>query len=47
MVTWQPQMPRACKAYGFKTREIPSNVVKRSSGMDCLKYEEKQKGPIR
>lgn len=47
MVTWDPISPRACRAYGFKTRELPTAVVKRSSGMDCLKYEEKMKGSIR
>ncbi|WP_286923260.1 MULTISPECIES: uracil-DNA glycosylase [Lysinibacillus] len=37
-VTWDPQTPRACSAYGFKTKQIPSVVVKQSSGMDCLKF---------
>ncbi|MDM5231649.1 MULTISPECIES: hypothetical protein [Lysinibacillus] len=37
-VTWDPQTPRACAAYGFKTKQIPSVVVKQSSGMDCLKF---------
>ncbi|MDN4606060.1 uracil-DNA glycosylase [Sporosarcina highlanderae] len=41
-VTWDPKSPRGCKAYGFKTRELPSAVVKRSSGMECLKYEQKK-----
>lgn len=42
-VTWDQQNPRACKAYGFKTRELPSVVVKRSSGMECLKYKRKKR----
>ncbi|MFF6017193.1 uracil-DNA glycosylase [Lysinibacillus fusiformis] len=37
-VTWDPQTPRACVAYGFKTKQIPSVVVKQSSGMECLKF---------
>ncbi|MDS9472335.1 uracil-DNA glycosylase [Sporosarcina pasteurii] len=41
-VTWDRQNPRGCKAYGFKTRELPSNVVKRSSGMNCLKFRRKK-----
>lgn len=41
-VTWDVQSPRACKAYGFKTKELPSIVVKRSSGMDCLKFQQKK-----
>ncbi len=44
MVTWDPASPRGCRAYGFKTRELPTAVVKKSSGMDCLKYEAKQRG---
>ena len=42
MVTWDPKSPRGCKAYGFKTRELPSAVVKRSSGMECLRFEQKE-----
>ncbi|GED20595.1 uracil-DNA glycosylase [Kurthia gibsonii] len=47
IVTWDPASPRGCRAYGFKTRELPIAVVKRSSGMDCLKFEEKQRGTNR
>ena len=41
-VTWDPAAPRACAAYGFKTKQVPSNVVKQSSGMDCLRFVPKQ-----
>lgn len=41
-VTWDQAAPRACTAYGFKTKQLPSVVVKQSSGMDCLKFEQKQ-----
>ena len=40
--TWDAQHPRGCKAYGFKTRELPSVLVKRTSGVECLKFEQKQ-----
>lgn len=40
--TWNARHPRGCKAYGFKTKELPSTLVKRSSGMDCLKFEPKR-----
>jgi len=44
--TWDARHPRGCKAYGFKTKEIPSALVKRSSGMECLKFVLKQvEGP--
>lgn len=40
-VTWDARNPRGCKAYGFKTKELPSNVVQKSSGMPCLKFQQK------
>ncbi|MEG0258356.1 MAG: uracil-DNA glycosylase [Lysinibacillus sp.] len=40
-VTWDPQNPRGCAAYGFKTKQLPSVVVKQSSGMDCMKFTAK------
>ncbi|RLQ93451.1 uracil-DNA glycosylase [Falsibacillus albus] len=40
-VTWDPKTPRGCKAYGFKTAQLPSRVVEQSSGQACLKYEKK------
>ncbi|WP_107838266.1 uracil-DNA glycosylase [Metasolibacillus meyeri] len=43
-VTWELANPRACTAYGFKTKQIPSTVVRQSSGMECLKYAPKQEG---
>ncbi|GGG11895.1 hypothetical protein GCM10007425_02770 [Lysinibacillus alkalisoli] len=41
-VTWDTNNPRACTAYGFKSKQIPSTVVKQSSGMDCMKFKQKQ-----
>lgn len=41
-VTWEPKHPRGCRAYGFKTRELPSAVVLRSSGMECMQFEQKK-----
>lgn len=37
-VTWEKSKPHGCKAYGFKSAQIPSVVVKRSSGEDCKLY---------
>ncbi|WP_345980563.1 uracil-DNA glycosylase [Sulfurimonas sp. HSL3-2] len=34
-VTWNAAQPHGCKAYGFKSKMIPSLVVKQSSGADC------------
>ena len=40
-ITWDANMPHGCKAFGFKTRQIPSVVVYQSSGQACQGYEEK------
>ena len=42
-VTWEPQKPNGCKAYGFKSHQIPSMVVFQSSGSDCAMFREKPK----
>jgi hypothetical protein len=41
-VTWDKNFPRGCHALGFKSREMPSHMVFRASGMKCLKYEKKE-----
>ena len=40
-ITWDVRMPYGCKAFGFKTRQIPSAVVFESSGKSCQGFEEK------
>ncbi|BAK70923.1 hypothetical protein [Aliarcobacter butzleri] len=40
-VTWEPSKPHGCKSYGFKSRMIPSMVVKNSSGEDCKLFSPK------
>jgi hypothetical protein len=40
-VTWQPNQPHGCKAYGFKSKQVPSIVVKQSSGIECGFYQQK------
>ena len=34
-VTWEPDRPRGCRAYEFKSAELPSDVVMASSGEPC------------
>jgi len=41
-VTWDQGFPRGCKAMGFKSREMPSDVVYQSSGIECMKFEGKE-----
>ncbi|MGG0655072.1 uracil-DNA glycosylase [Rummeliibacillus pycnus] len=43
-VTWDQNTPRGCRAYQFKSKAVPSVVVKNSSGMDCLKFDLKESG---
>lgn len=40
-VTWDPNFPKGCKAFQFKTRRLPSQEVMKASGQACLKYEKK------
>jgi len=40
-VTWENGKPHGCKAYGFKSAQIPSMVVFKSSGIECAQYREK------
>ena len=40
-VTWKPQHPHGCKAYGFKSPIIPSLTVFQSSGSECGMFKEK------
>ncbi|RXJ98427.1 uracil-DNA glycosylase [Arcobacter sp. CECT 8986] len=42
-VTWENNNPHGCKAYGFKSKIIPANVVKKSSGKECNFYNPKQR----
>ena len=41
-ITWENNRPYACKAFGFKTKNIPSRDVFLSSGTECLKFTPKQ-----
>lgn len=40
-ITWDKNLPYACKAFGFKSKEPPSIVVFSSAGKECLKYSAK------
>ena len=41
-VTWDQANPRGCAAYGIKSRQLPSIVVKQASGLDCMKFKPKR-----
>ena len=39
--TWDKNFPYGCKAMKFKSGRLPCEVVRQSSGQDCLAYVEK------
>jgi hypothetical protein len=42
-ITYEPTHPYGCQAIGFKSRELPSSAVLRSSGEPCLLHVAKDK----
>ena len=40
-VTWDPNSPRGCKKFGFKAKDMPAVLVRISSGMECMYFDEK------
>ena len=40
-VTWIPHAPRGCRAFGFKTKNIPSIEVYNTSGEICHYFVDK------
>ncbi|MEH6943006.1 uracil-DNA glycosylase [Bacillus sp. JJ722] len=41
-VTWDQHAPKGCKAFGFKSIQLPSMIVLQSSGQNCMKFDEKK-----
>jgi len=42
-ITWDRAFPKGCKLYGFKSLNLPSILVKQSSGLSCGKFTPKGK----
>ena len=40
-VTWEKACPYGCKAYGFKSFQMPSITVKTSSGENCNFFKQR------
>lgn len=40
-VTWDPNNPHGCRQFGFKSKQLPSVVVYKSSGNPCNGFEAK------
>jgi hypothetical protein len=37
-ITWDPKQPHGCRAIGFKSKDLPSRLVFKTSGQKCLKF---------
>lgn len=48
-VTWEAHQPRGCRAYEFKSHDLPSDVVFASSGAPCRLFQRKpeRRGPAK
>ena len=42
-VTFEPNAPRGCKLYQFKSTLMPYVLVKSTTGSDCTSFQEKKK----
>lgn len=40
-VTWDPAFPNGCKAMRFKSKEMPSAMVLKNTGHECLLFKTK------
>jgi len=45
-VTWDKRFPRGCRAYGFKTVNLPSADVYNSSGIPCARFKRRLKDTV-
>jgi hypothetical protein len=41
-VSWDPALPRACRIFGIKSRELPSAAVFRAAGHHCPSFQLKE-----
>ena len=46
-VTWEPEFPKSCSLYGFKTTSLPSVTVYETTGEICLGFERKETRKMR
>lgn len=41
-ITWDKNYSKGCRSMGFKCNEMPSAVVYKTSGVECLRFELKR-----
>lgn len=46
-ITWDQNFPNGCKAFGFKTKQMPAIAVQQASGAPCAAFEPKPAKPDR
>ncbi len=44
-VTWDPNQPRGCRAFGFKSKQMPAMEVFQASGEACHLFFPKKPQP--
>jgi len=40
-ITWKPNFPHGCRAFGFESKLLPCLEVRSASQLQCLKFSEK------
>ena len=43
VITWDPRFPRACRLYGFRSRQFPSVEVVKATGEECIGFAQKKR----
>lgn len=41
-ITWDKNFPKGCKGFGFKSRRMPCDEVRDSSGEECKMFKVKE-----
>ncbi|MCB9092492.1 MAG: uracil-DNA glycosylase [Halobacteriovoraceae bacterium] len=42
-ISWDISLPHGCKLFNIKSKTLPMNIVKSSSGKDCQGFKAKTK----
>ncbi|MDR0623569.1 MAG: hypothetical protein LBG10_03980 [Treponema sp.] len=42
-VSWDPVFPRSCDYFGFKSKNLPSHEVFKSTGRHCPRFRERER----
>jgi hypothetical protein len=42
VVTWDPKMPKGCRVFGFKGKDLPSLSVYLATGKNCIAFKRRK-----